>query len=104
MSSAAVLKLKSSSSSTSQDRFVLRLPKDCYEQLALIARRNRRSMNAEITLLLENFVAADGFNESVSRIGLSPDDVELDGAAMAIIEKFQTLSIEKQKALLALLG
>ena len=103
MSSAQVLKLKSSSSE-SQDRFVLRLPKDCYEQLAVISRRNRRSMNAEITLLLENFVAADDLNESAGRIGLSPDDVQLDAAAMAIVEKFQTLSVEKQKALLALLG
>jgi len=104
MPSIELLKLSPSTNSKPQDRFVLRLPKECHEQLALISRRNRRSMNAEITLLLEKYVEADGFNESAGNLGLSPEDIRLDPAAMVLIEKFQVLSIGKQKALLELLG
>lgn len=106
MPGAALLKLNSSPSPKPkpQDRFVLRLPKECHKQLVVISRRNRRSMNAEITLLLEKYVEADGINESMNGFALESDDHPLDSAAMALIDKFKDLSIEKQKALLELLG
>lgn len=88
-------------------KFVLRLPKGYHEQLAAISRRNRRSMNSEITLLLEQFVASGGVDSSVDssvdRIGLAPSDVKLDESALRLIQKFQELSAEKKKALLDLL-
>ncbi len=84
-------------------KFVLRLPKGYHEQLAAISRKNRRSMNSEITLLLEQFVATDGIHSGAERIGLSPSEVKLDESALRLIQKFQELSLEKKKALLDLL-
>lgn len=84
-------------------KFVLRLPKGYHEQLAAISRKNRRSMNSEITLLLEQFVAADGGGMGAERIGLAPSEVKLDESALRLIQKFQELSLEKKKALLDLL-
>ncbi|MDP1932259.1 MAG: Arc family DNA-binding protein [Gammaproteobacteria bacterium] len=84
-------------------KFVLRLPKGYHEQLAAISRKNRRSMNSEITLLLEQFVAKDGAQSDVERIGMAPSEVKLDESALKLIQKFQELSLEKKKALLDLL-
>lgn len=84
-------------------KFVLRLPKGYHEQLAAISRKNRRSMNSEITLLLEQFVASDGAASGAERIGLAPSDAKLDESALRLIQKFQDLSLEKKKALLDLL-
>lgn len=84
-------------------KFVLRLPKGYHEQLAAISRKNRRSMNSEITLLLEQFVATDGAGSGADRIGLAPAEVKLDESALRLIQKFQELSLEKKKALLDLL-
>ncbi len=84
-------------------KFVLRLPHGYHEQLLAISRRNRRSMNSEITLLLEQFVARDGAPLGSERIGLAPADAGLNDAALRLIEKFQQLSAEKKKALLDLL-
>lgn len=86
-----------------EDKFVLRLPREYHEQLAAISRRNRRSMNSEITLLLEQFVAAEGAGAAADRIGMSPSESTLDASAMKLIEKFQNLSLEKKQALLDLL-
>src|SRR5690606_1402560 len=90
--------------SKQEDRFVLRLPREYHEQLAVISRRNRRSMNAEITLLLEQFVAEKALS-APDRIGLDPEACSgaLDESAMKVIEKFKRCSLEKQKALLDLL-
>lgn len=87
-----------------EDRFVLRLPREYHEQLAVISRRNRRSMNAQITLLLEQFVEETALT-AADRVGLDPDDCNnaLDESAMKVIEKFKRFSLEKQKALLDLL-
>ncbi len=85
-------------------KFVLRLPHGYHEQLAAISRRNRRSMNSEITLLLEQFVARNGAQPTADRIGLAPMDSSLNEAALRLIEKFQQLSTEKKKALLDLLA
>lgn len=90
--------------SKQEDRFVLRLPRQYHEQLAVISRRNRRSMNAEITLLLEQFVEETALT-APERIGLDPTACQdvLDESTMKVIEKFQRFSLEKQKALLDLL-
>lgn len=92
------------STSDKQDyKFVLRLPHGYHEQLVAISRRNRRSMNSEITLLLEQFVARDGAPIAADRIGLAPVDGDLNDVALRLIQKFQQLSSEKKKALLDLL-
>lgn len=84
-------------------KFVLRLPSGYHQQIAALSRRNRRSMNSEITLLLEQFVARDGAPIGAERIGLAPVVGDLNNAALRLIEKFQQLSMEKKKALLDLL-
>ena len=85
------------------DKFVVRLPVNLSKKLLQISRRHRRSMNSEITLLLEQFVARDGAPIGAERIGLAPVVGDLNNAALRLIEKFQQLSMEKKKALLDLL-
>lgn len=90
--------------SAAKEKFILRLPGHYHAHLTQISRRNRRSMNSEITLLLEQHVeqsAAGGFQSTVDTLGLKP---ALPKPAHKVVEKFQALSLEKKKALLALLG
>ena len=87
-----------------KNKFILRLPCDYHAQLTEISRLNRRSMNSEITLLLEQHLSellARGLQSSVETLGLHP---VLPKPANKVVEKFQALSLEKKKALLALLG
>lgn len=87
-----------------KNKFILRLPCEYHAHLTKISRLNRRSMNSEITLLLEQHLTellARGVQSDVQSLGLQP---ALPKPAHKVIEKFQTLSLEKKKALLALLG
>lgn len=91
-------------SSAEKNKFVLRLPCEYHAHLTEISRLNRRSMNSEITLLLEQHLAelmARGLQSNVESLSLHP---VLPKPAHQVIEKFQALSLEKKKALLALLG
>lgn len=86
------------------NKFILRLPFAYHAQLTEISRLNRRSMNSEITLLVERHLSeiqARELQSAVATLGLSP---ALARPASEVIERFQTLSLEKKKALLALLG
>ncbi len=87
-----------------KNKFILRLPCEYHAHLTEISRLNRRSMNSEITLLLEQHVTeaiARGLKSTADTFGLKPS---LPKPAHKVIEKFQALSLEKKKALLALLG
>ena len=47
-----------------QERFIIRMPPNMHDQLAEAARKNNRSMNAEVVSRLEqSFKAKDGQNE-----------------------------------------
>jgi len=85
-----------------KNMFILRLPCEYHAHLTQISRLNRRSMNSEITLLLEQHLTelmARGMQSDVESLGLP-----LPKPAHKVVEKFQALSLEKKKALLALLG
>lgn len=87
-----------------KNKFILRLPCEYHAHLTEISRLNRRSMNSEITLLLERHVSeliARGLRSTVDTFSLNPP---LAKSAHQVIEKLQALSLEKKKALLALLG
>lgn len=87
-----------------KNKFILRLPCEYHAQLTEISRLNRRSMNSEITLLLEQHLTellARGMQSTVESLNLNP---VLPQPAHKVVEKFQSLSLEKKKALLALLG
>lgn len=87
-----------------KNKFILRLPCEYHAHLSEISRKNRRSMNSEITLLLEQHLSelvARGLKSTADTFGLKP---ALAKPAHQVIEKFQALSLEKKKALLALLG
>lgn len=87
-----------------KNKFILRLPCEYHAHLTQISRLNRRSMNSEITLLLEQHLAellARELQSTVQNLGLHP---VLPKPAHKVVEKFQALSLEKKKALLALLG
>lgn len=86
------------------NKFILRLPCEYHTHLTEISRLNRRSMNSEITLLVERHLSdimARGLQSSVDSLRLNPAAPQ---AADKLIEKLQDLSLEKKKALLALLG
>lgn len=86
------------------NKFILRLPCEYHAHLTEISRLNRRSMNSEITLLVERHLSdimARGLQSSVDSLRLNPATPQ---AADKLIEKLQELSLEKKKALLALLG
>jgi len=97
----------SRTSAKQSDRSVLRMPREYHEQLAFISRRNHRSMNAQITLLLERFVNVEeqAMMTASDRVGLDPHarDAVLDESALKVVEKFKRFCVEKQKALLDLL-
>jgi|GEM_PF-1757989 len=87
-----------------KNKFILRLPSEYHTHLSEISRLNRRSMNSEITLLLEQHLAAllaRDMQSTVDSLGLHP---ALPKPAHKVVEKFHALSLEKKKALLALLG
>jgi hypothetical protein len=87
-----------------KNKFILRLPCEYHAHLTQISRQNRRSMNSEITFLLEQHLSdllSRGLQSTVDGLGLNPI---LPKPAHKVVEKFQTLSLEKKKALLALLG
>jgi hypothetical protein len=87
-----------------KNKFILRLPCEYHAHLTEISRLNRRSMNSEITLLLEQHLTdllTRGLQSTVESLGLHP---VLPKPAHKVAEKFQVLSLEKKKALLALLG
>ena len=87
-----------------KNKFILRLPCEYHAHLTEISRLNRRSMNSEITLLLEQHLTellARGMQSNVESLNLNP---VLPQPAHKVVEKFQALSLEKKKALLALLG
>lgn len=87
-----------------RNKFVLRLPCEYHAHLTEISRLNHRSMNSEITLLLEQHLTeflSRGLQSTVESLGLHP---ALPKPAHKVAEKFQALSLEKKKALLALLG
>lgn len=87
-----------------KNKFILRLPCEYHAHLTEISRLNRRSMNSEITLLLEHHLSelqARDLQSTVETLDLHP---VLPKPANKVIEKFQALSLEKKKALLALLG
>lgn len=86
------------------NKFILRLPCEYHAHLTEISRLNRRSMNSEITLLVERHltdIMARGLQSPVESLGLPP---AMPQPAGKLIEKLQALSLEKKKALLALLG
>ncbi len=93
-----------SSRASELNKFILRLPCETHARLNEISRLNRRSMNSEIMLLVEQHLSdtlTRGLQSAVPTLGLAP---ALPQPASKVIEKFQMLSLEKKKALLALLG
>jgi hypothetical protein len=80
-------------------RFVLRLPSFQHAHLSKIAQRNRRSMNAEIHRLLERHISTHGTAGTGAPHTLLPENTH----HRELASKFIPLSLEKKRALLALL-
>ncbi|MDX1491038.1 MAG: Arc family DNA-binding protein [Pseudohongiellaceae bacterium] len=112
MPRAEIFKLKPASSKPQDkrkdvSRFMLRLPKESYEQLSQISSRNHRSMNAEINLQLEKLIAMrnaeDGAQASRASSNTAHSE-EPSPSVLALARKLQALPAEKQKALMTLLA
>jgi cytochrome c-type biogenesis protein CcmH/NrfG len=88
-------------SSTTADKFVLRLPGGMREQVAKIAKTNRRSMNSEIISRLEASLDNDD-NDSIAA-QVSVDSPELTEHERALLKSFRQLAKRQQTALVHLI-
>ncbi len=95
------------------EKFVVRLPSGMRNQISVVAKTNRRSMNSEIIARLEDSLSrADVLNDvptdtlaavqSPVMAAVSPQAKELHDEHL--LARFRRLSPKKQRALLELLG
>jgi len=89
------------------DKFVVRLPRPLKEKISRNARINRRSVNSEMVVRLENSIAQnEGESDSVEFGPEQPDGEvfkeDLSAFETRLIIFYRKLSREKRKALLSL--
>ena len=86
------------------DKFVIRLPSGLRQQIRQLSEQNRRSMNAEIILVLENHIRQQ-FVEQMTLMqgeeGFSPGQRHTEAELNRMLDN---LPAEKKEALLELLG
>ena len=75
--------------SEENNRFLVRLPSQLHQQIKQISKRNKRSMNAEIVLLLQSYLFEQGLTD--------------DSLESSLKRELSSLDESKRKALLALL-
>ncbi|MDT8397944.1 MAG: Arc family DNA-binding protein [Pseudomonadales bacterium] len=89
------------------EKFVIRLPNGLREQLKLLSEQNRRSMNAEIILVLEKHIHQSLMNQL--HVNDMPESEDGEGEQYRftdkqLSEKLEALPPGKKEALLELLG
>lgn len=86
------------------DKFVIRLPSGLRQQIRQLSEQNRRSMNAEIILVLENHIRQQ-FVEQMAMVqgeeGFIPGQRHTEDELNRMLD---SLPAEKKEALLELLG
>ena len=78
------------------EKFVIRLPAGYRKKIAEISKRNRRSMNSEIVLLLEKYLSEHFPIQQ-------PGDEFVDHVTTKLVSRFQDLPAHLQEALLELM-
>lgn len=83
------------------EKFVIRLPHGLRMKIKQLSEQNRRSMNAEIIMVLEKHIQQSLMN-SLNLTEEELQDMELTDKQLS--EKLEALPLEKKEALLELLG
>lgn len=65
-----------------ENRFVVRLPTGLHKKIKRISQRNKRSMNAEIVLLLQSYLLEEGLLDDSPKASLKRKLAGLDGAKL----------------------
>lgn len=92
------------------DRFVIRLPNGLRDQIRALSEQNRRSMNSEIIMVLENHIRQKFVRQMQdANPGLTPGSDRDDSQPRHAVEneltrRLEALPPEKKEALLELLG
>ncbi|MES2603294.1 MAG: Arc family DNA-binding protein [Pseudomonadota bacterium] len=85
------------------EKFVIRLPMGLRDQIKQLSESNRRSMNSEIIMVLENHIRAQLVQQMTAVNGDGNFQVGLRGEA-DLDRMLETLPKEKKAALIELLG
>lgn len=86
------------------EKFVIRLPNGLRDQIRSLSEKNRRSMNSEIIMVLENHIRQK-FMEQIAEANpdshFKPGDRNME---LELSRRLENLPPEKKEALLELLG
>jgi len=91
------------------EKFVIRLPKGLRKKIKHLSEHNRRSMNSEIIMVLEQHIQqhlsdlGEGLTDDIAAAMASADTSD-NSAADELTKRLQNLPDEKKQALLDLLG
>jgi hypothetical protein len=94
------------------EKFVIRLPNGLRDRIRSLSEQNRRSMNSEIIMVLENHIRQTFMDQMIDA---NPDDgfvpgdrdhqvANLHDMQTELAKRLEKLSLEKKEALLELLG
>ena len=86
------------------EKFVIRLPNGLRDQIRILSEQNRRSMNSEILLVLENHIQHQFLEQMAAANPDSSFKPGLRHTEQELTRKLENLPPEKKEALLELLG
>jgi hypothetical protein len=86
------------------EKFVIRLPNGLRDQIRQLSEQNRRSMNSEILLVLENHIQQQFLDQMAAANPDSNFKPGLRQTEQELTRRLENLAPEKKEALLNLLG
>ncbi len=86
------------------EKFVIRLPNGLRDQIRLLSEQNRRSMNSEILVVLENHIQQQFMEQMAAANPDSSFKPGLRTTEQELTHRLESLPPEKKEALLELLG
>lgn len=81
------------------EKFVIRLPQGLRDQIREISEHNRRSMNSEIIMVLEQYIQQQASVDDISFYEEAPQSADSE-----LSKRLESLSPDKESALLSLLA
>ena len=85
------------------EKFVIRLPNGLRSQIRELSEQNRRSMNSEIIMVLENHIRQNNHEEMAS-VNEFTTGLDYKATDEELNKRLDSLPAEKKEALLELLG
>ena len=86
------------------EKFVIRLPMGLRDQIRQLSENNRRSMNSEIIMVLENYIREQTLAQMAEASGDDRIQPETMRTESELERRLQNLPHDKKAALLQLLG